>query len=81
MLEDPREDQAAHLLHIYTGQGRLGPALVCSLVGGSVSGSTQGSRLVDSAGFLFFFFLKKVYFIYVSKLLLLVVSHHVVGGI
>ena len=28
--------------------GHLDPALVCSLVGGSVSGNLQGYRLVDS---------------------------------
>ena len=32
--------------------GRLGPAHVCFLVGGSVSGSPQGSSLADSVGFL-----------------------------
>jgi hypothetical protein len=30
----------------------LGPALICSLVGGSVSGSPQGSRFVDFVGLL-----------------------------
>jgi hypothetical protein len=29
---------------------RLGPALICCLVGGSVSDISQGSRLVESAG-------------------------------
>jgi hypothetical protein len=33
------------------GKGRLGPALRCSLVGGLVSVSPQGSRLVDSIVF------------------------------
>jgi len=31
----------------YTSTGDLGPAPVCSLVGGSMSGSLQGFRLVD----------------------------------
>ena len=34
----------------YSCGGRMGPAHVCSFVGGSVSGSPQGSRLVDSGG-------------------------------
>ena len=38
-------------LHIcYTCAGALGPDHVCSLVGGSVSDSSQESRLVDSIG-------------------------------
>jgi hypothetical protein len=47
---DLHEEQVVHLLHI--GRGCLGPALVCSLVGGSVSESPQESRLVDSVGLL-----------------------------
>lgn len=40
-------------LHIdYKWVGRLGPALTCSLVGGSVPVSTHGPRLVDSVGLL-----------------------------
>ena len=38
-------------LHILCREG-LGPALVCSLIGGSDSGRAQGSRLVDSVGLL-----------------------------
>jgi hypothetical protein len=34
------------------GWGALGPAHVCTLVGGSVFGSPQESRLVDSVGLL-----------------------------
>jgi hypothetical protein len=38
-------------LHIcYTCAGALGPDHVCSLIGGSVSDSSQESRLVDSVG-------------------------------
>jgi len=36
----PHEDKASHLLRIFRGVGVL--VLVCSLVGGSVSGNTQG---------------------------------------
>ena len=43
------EDQAAHLLHMCGGpRSNLG----YSLVGGSDSGSPQGSRLIDSVGLL-----------------------------
>ena len=34
----------------YICAGGLGPAGVCSLVGGSVSGSSHGSWLVDTVG-------------------------------
>jgi hypothetical protein len=44
---NPHEDQAAHLPHMFKGRG---PARVCSLVGDSVSGSPQRSRLVGSVG-------------------------------
>jgi hypothetical protein len=47
LLEDPHGDWAVHLLYMCQG---LIPALICSLVGGSVSESSQGSRLVDSVG-------------------------------
>jgi hypothetical protein len=43
------EDQTAHLLHM---SGGLGPACVCSLVGGSGSESPQGYMLLDSVGLL-----------------------------
>ena len=46
MLGDSHEDQAAHVLQI------LGPVPACSLVGGSVSVSTQEPRLIDSVGLL-----------------------------
>jgi hypothetical protein len=36
----------------YVSARGLEPAHVCSLVGGSVSGSSQGSRLVDTVGLL-----------------------------
>ena len=45
-LGDPHEDK---LLHMCRG---LSLTLICSLVGGSVSGSPQGSRLFDSDGLL-----------------------------
>jgi len=48
MLGDPHGD-----LHIcYIRAGGLGSACVCFLVGGSVSGSPQGLRLVDSVDLL-----------------------------
>ena len=43
----PHEAQTTHLLHICRG---IGPAFVCSIVGSSVSGIPQGSRLVDTVG-------------------------------
>jgi hypothetical protein len=39
VVQDPHEDQTAHLLHMC---GILGPAWICSLVGGSVSESPKG---------------------------------------
>jgi hypothetical protein len=42
-----RSDKAALC---YTCASGLGPESVCSLVGGSVSGSSQGCRLVETAG-------------------------------
>jgi hypothetical protein len=64
LLWDLQEEQAALLyhtymhtyihiymhIHIHTCGVRLGPDHVCSLVGGSVSGSLQGSGLVDAVG-------------------------------
>jgi hypothetical protein len=49
-LGHQHEDQAVCLLHrCYIGAWGLGPAHVCSLVGGSVSRSPQGSRLIDDS--------------------------------
>jgi hypothetical protein len=45
--DDSNETQAAHLL-----QEALGPARVCSLVGGFISMKPQGSWLVDSVDLL-----------------------------
>lgn len=39
LLKDPREDQAAHLIHMNSG---LGPAQVCSLVAQTL-GAPKGS--------------------------------------
>jgi hypothetical protein len=52
LMGDPHEDQV-HICYMCVGgelgvgSGDLGPACTCCLVGGSVSGSPQGSRLVD----------------------------------
>jgi hypothetical protein len=47
-------------LHVcYTCVGGLDPALACSLVGGSVSVSHHGPRLVDSVGLLVIFTLNE----------------------
>ena len=43
-----RHTDKAALCYIFAGG--LGPACVCALVGGLVSGSSQGSRLVDTVG-------------------------------
>jgi hypothetical protein len=49
LLGDLHEEQAVHLLHM----GRdLGPAWAHSLVGDSVPGNPQGSRLIDYIGIL-----------------------------
>ena len=44
------EEHASCTPATYNGGRGLSLAHVCSLVGGSVSGSPQGSRLVDSIG-------------------------------
>jgi hypothetical protein len=49
LLGEPHEDQAAHLFHIW---GSVRPTHACSLIGGSVSGSTQLFKLVDCIGLL-----------------------------
>ena len=49
LLGDLLKDWDAYLLHV-CGVRRVGPAHVCSLVGGSVSESPQGSSFVDSVG-------------------------------
>ena len=41
LLGDLHEDQGEHLLHMYWD---VGAAYVCSLVGGLVSGNSQGSN-------------------------------------
>jgi hypothetical protein len=40
------------MCYMYVGCGGIGPAHVCSLLGGSVCGNPQGYRLVDSVGLL-----------------------------
>jgi hypothetical protein len=45
-----RHTDKAALCYIFAGG--LGPACVCALVGGLVSGSSQGSRLVDTVNLL-----------------------------
>ena len=47
LLGDPHEDQAVHLLRMCQV---LDLPHTCSLIGGLVSGSPQGSTLVDSVG-------------------------------
>ena len=47
LLGDLHENEATHLRHMYIGVG-LGPAHVCSLVSGTMSGTIHSSRLVDA---------------------------------